>query len=134
MRRARRAAAHVHSEPSPPSGPPSLKGPPNAKNSIARPLRPWPESRHECDLVHDSRSPCFAAPMGPKANIASAACGDRLPATDRGTAMNRKKKGNGGAGAQRASPTERLKRKDYEKQLTKLHVELVRLQEWVKYK
>jgi len=48
--------------------------------------------------------------------------------------MNRKKKGNGGAGAERASPKEKLKRKDYDKQLEKLHVELVRLQEWVKYK
>ena len=48
--------------------------------------------------------------------------------------MNRKKKGNGGAGAERASPKEKLKRKDYDKQLEKLHVELVRLQEWVKHK
>jgi polyphosphate kinase 2 len=37
---------------------------------------------------------------------------------------------NGGTGA----PTEKLKRKDYDKALAKLHVELVKLQEWVKYK
>ncbi|SMO82492.1 polyphosphate kinase 2 [Solitalea koreensis] len=30
--------------------------------------------------------------------------------------------------------TEKLKRKDYDKELSKLHVELVKLQEWVKYK
>jgi polyphosphate kinase 2 len=48
--------------------------------------------------------------------------------------MNRKKKGNGGAGAKDAAPTEKLKGKAYAKQLSKLHVELVRLQEWVKYK
>jgi polyphosphate kinase 2 len=48
--------------------------------------------------------------------------------------MNRKKKGNGGAGAEHASPKEKLKRKDYDKALEKLHVELVRLQEWVKHK
>jgi polyphosphate kinase 2 len=48
--------------------------------------------------------------------------------------MNRKKKGNGGAGAKHAAPTEKLKGKAYAKQLSKLHVELVRLQEWVKHK
>jgi polyphosphate kinase 2 len=48
--------------------------------------------------------------------------------------MNRKKKGNGGAGAEHAAPKEKLKRKDYDKALEKLHVELVRLQEWVKHK
>jgi polyphosphate kinase len=48
--------------------------------------------------------------------------------------MNRKKKGNGGASAKDAAPTEKLKGKAYAKQLSKLHVELVRLQEWVKYK
>jgi polyphosphate kinase len=48
--------------------------------------------------------------------------------------MNRKKKGNGGAAAEHASPKEKLKRKDYDKALEKLHVELVRLQEWVKHK
>src|SRR5258705_12598192 len=48
--------------------------------------------------------------------------------------MNRKKKGNGGASAKDAAPSEKLKGKAYAKQLSKLHVELVRLQEWVKYK
>jgi len=48
--------------------------------------------------------------------------------------MNRKKKGNGGASAKSAAPTEKLKGKAYAKQLSKLHVELVRLQEWVKHK
>ena len=48
--------------------------------------------------------------------------------------MNRKKKGNGGARAKDAAPTEKLKGKAYAKQMSKLHVELVRLQEWVKYK
>ena len=48
--------------------------------------------------------------------------------------MNPKKKGNGGASAKDAAPTEELKGKAYAKQLSKLHVELVRLQEWVKYK
>jgi polyphosphate kinase 2 len=47
--------------------------------------------------------------------------------------MNRKKKANGGASAH-AAPKEKLKRKDYGKELEKLHVELVRLQEWVKHK
>jgi polyphosphate kinase 2 len=32
------------------------------------------------------------------------------------------------------APAEKLKRKDYEKELDRLHVELVKLQEWVKYK
>jgi polyphosphate kinase 2 len=45
-----------------------------------------------------------------------------------------KKKGNGKAGAGNAAPVEKLKRKDYDKALTKLHVELVRLQEWVIHK
>jgi polyphosphate kinase 2 len=48
--------------------------------------------------------------------------------------MNRKKKGNGGTSAKDAAPTEKLKGKAYAKQMSKLHVELVRLQEWVKYK
>ena len=48
--------------------------------------------------------------------------------------MNRKKKGNGGAGAEHAGPKEKLTRKAYDKELEKLHIELVRLQEWVKYK
>jgi polyphosphate kinase 2 len=43
-----------------------------------------------------------------------------------------KKKGNGKASG--AAPTEKLKRKDYDKALAKLHVELVKLQEWVKHK
>jgi polyphosphate kinase 2 len=48
--------------------------------------------------------------------------------------MNRKKKGNGGTSAKDAAPAEKLKGKAYAKQLSKLHVELVRLQEWVKHK
>src|SRR3954471_21310522 len=48
--------------------------------------------------------------------------------------MNRKKKGNGGASAKDAAPTEKLKGKAYAKQLSSLHAELVRLQEWVKHK
>ena len=45
-----------------------------------------------------------------------------------------KKKGNGKASAGNAAPVEKLKRKDYDKALTKLHVELVKLQEWVIHK
>jgi polyphosphate kinase len=48
--------------------------------------------------------------------------------------MNRKKKGNGGSHAQEAVPKEKLKRKDYDKELERLHGELVALQEWVKHK
>jgi polyphosphate kinase 2 len=48
--------------------------------------------------------------------------------------MNRKKKGNGGVSAKDTAPAEKLKGKAYAKQLSKLHVELVRLQEWVKHK
>jgi polyphosphate kinase len=48
--------------------------------------------------------------------------------------MNRKKKGNGGTSAKDAAPAEKLKGKAYAKELSKLHVELVRLQEWVKHK
>jgi len=48
--------------------------------------------------------------------------------------VNRKKKGNGGVNADAASVKEKLKRKVYEKELSRLHVELVRLQEWIKYK
>ena len=48
--------------------------------------------------------------------------------------MNRKKKGNGGSHAQAAVPKEKLKRKDYDKELERLHGELVTLQEWVKHK
>src|SRR5262245_55484203 len=32
------------------------------------------------------------------------------------------------------APKEKLKRKDYDKELARLHAELVKLQEWVKYK
>jgi polyphosphate kinase len=45
-----------------------------------------------------------------------------------------KKKGNGKATANTAAPQEKLKRKAYDKALEKLHVELVRLQEWVQHK
>jgi polyphosphate kinase 2 len=48
--------------------------------------------------------------------------------------MNRKKKGNGGSHAGTAVPKEKLKRKDYDKELERLHGELVTLQEWVKHK
>ena len=50
--------------------------------------------------------------------------------------MNRKKKGNGGPHADlaRAKDKEKLKRKDYDKELERLHGELVTLQEWVKHK
>src|SRR4051795_4459264 len=48
--------------------------------------------------------------------------------------MNRKKKGNGGASAKDAASTEKLKGKAYARQLSSLHAELVRLQEWVKHK
>jgi polyphosphate kinase 2 len=48
--------------------------------------------------------------------------------------MNRKKKGNGGSHAQAAVPKEKLKRKAYDKELERLHGELVTLQEWVKHK
>jgi polyphosphate kinase 2 len=45
-----------------------------------------------------------------------------------------KKKGNSKASASSAAPKEKLKRKDYDKELARLHVELVKLQEWVKHK
>jgi polyphosphate kinase len=49
--------------------------------------------------------------------------------------MNRKKKGNGGPHADAtAKDKEKLKRKDYDKELERLHGELVTLQEWVKHK
>src|SRR5262249_35386354 len=48
--------------------------------------------------------------------------------------VNPKKKGNGGARLDEAKAKENLKGKDYNKALKKLHVELVKLQEWVKYK
>jgi polyphosphate kinase 2 len=44
----------------------------------------------------------------------------------------RKRKGEAAAG--NGAPKEKLKRKVYDKELTKLHVELVKLQEWVKHK
>jgi polyphosphate kinase 2 len=44
---------------------------------------------------------------------------------------DKKKKENKGANE---NSGEKLKTKEYEKELTKLHVELVKLQEWVKYK
>ena len=43
-----------------------------------------------------------------------------------------KKKGKAGAGTEASK--EKLKRKDYDKELARLHVELVKLQEWVKHK
>ena len=48
--------------------------------------------------------------------------------------MKAKKKGNGKAEASSEAPKEKLKRKDYDKELARLHVELVKLQEWVKAK
>jgi len=43
------------------------------------------------------------------------------------------KKRNGGTG-ENASSSGELKNKEYEKELAKLHVELVKLQEWVRHK
>jgi polyphosphate kinase 2 len=48
--------------------------------------------------------------------------------------VNRKTNGNGEATGSSTAPAEKLKRKDYDKALAKLHVELVKLQEWVKHK
>ena len=45
-----------------------------------------------------------------------------------------KAKKTGKAGAANEAPKEKLKRKVYDKELEKLHVELVKLQEWVKHK
>jgi len=45
-----------------------------------------------------------------------------------------KKRGKGKGQEDNGAPKEKLKRKDYDKALTKLHGELVKLQEWVKYK
>jgi polyphosphate kinase len=42
--------------------------------------------------------------------------------------------GNGGTASASGNGNGKLKTKDYEKELAKLHVELVKLQEWVKYK
>jgi polyphosphate kinase 2 len=48
--------------------------------------------------------------------------------------MKAQKKGNREPKANGAEPQEKLKRKVYDKELEKLHVELVKLQEWVKHK
>jgi polyphosphate kinase 2 len=48
--------------------------------------------------------------------------------------VNAKKKGDGESKADDRAPKEKLKRKAYDKALAKLHVELVKLQEWVKHK
>ena len=48
--------------------------------------------------------------------------------------MKAKKNGNGKTKEGNAAPKEKLKRKVYDKALAKLHVELVKLQEWVKHK
>ncbi len=48
--------------------------------------------------------------------------------------MKAKKNGDGKTKARNAAPQEKLKRKVYDKELAKLHVELVKLQEWVKHK
>ena len=48
--------------------------------------------------------------------------------------MKARGKSSRGANASGSAASERLKRKDYDAELTRLHVELVRLQEWVKYK
>ena len=44
------------------------------------------------------------------------------------------KAGKAKAAAKRPAPKEKLKRKDYDKELARLHVELVKLQEWVVHK
>jgi len=48
--------------------------------------------------------------------------------------MKAKKGGNGKSGDVDAAANRKLKRKLYDKELARLHVELVKLQEWVKYK
>ena len=48
--------------------------------------------------------------------------------------MKAKMKGNRGSGGASAAAPEELKRKVYDKELARLHVELVKLQEWVKHK
>jgi polyphosphate kinase len=50
--------------------------------------------------------------------------------------MNLKAKdgGNGDSQARSSAPAEKVKRKFYEKELSRLHGELVKLQEWVKFK
>ena len=52
---------------------------------------------------------------------------------DKEKVKEKKGKGNPSNGAEDSPDTE-MSRKDYEKELDKLHVELVRLQEWVKHK
>jgi polyphosphate kinase 2 len=76
--------------------------------------------------------------MGKKKDEKKAA--DDKGAPTRGNSRGKSKKGEGGdagAGAARsgaAAGGEKLSRKDYERALKKLHVELVKLQEWVKLK
>ena len=48
--------------------------------------------------------------------------------------MKARKNGDGKTKARNAAPQEELARKVYDKELAKLHVELVKLQEWVKHK
>ena len=48
--------------------------------------------------------------------------------------MKTKKRGSGKAGIRTAVPAEKLTGKAYAKEMARLHVELVKLQEWVKYK
>src|SRR3954468_7561613 len=76
----------------------------------------------------------FSRPHGTKGQYRRRSAPGRLIGSNRGTPMNRKKKGNGGASAKDAASTEKLKGKAYARQLSSLHAELVRLQEWVKHK
>ena len=48
--------------------------------------------------------------------------------------MKAKKGDNGKSDGDSAEPTKKLKRKAYDKEMAGLHVELVKLQEWVKHK
>src|SRR6266481_8508597 len=62
---------------------------------------------------------------------------DRSPSTvttERGWSMKAKKRDNGKAEGDSAEAKKKLKRKAYDKELGRLHVELVKLQEWVKYR
>ena len=52
----------------------------------------------------------------------------------KGAAKSGKGKKANGSGAKAAAPGAELSGKDYDKELKKLHVELVKLQEWVKHK
>jgi polyphosphate kinase 2 len=76
--------------------------------------------------------------MGKKKDEKKAA--EEKGATTRGSPRGKSKKGAGAdadAGAAKsgaATGGEKLSRKDYERELKKLHVELVKLQEWVKLK